>query len=623
MGSLLKPFGKDSKEARIFRAVEQGDVLRLKPLAPCRSELLEIRNKYGWTPLHHAIVFNRKNIVEYLVSAGANIYSKDVEGGEMPLNFAVRQDHAGIAEILIAKGADYMGRGEHTLPPLHLAAIMGCLNSAKLLISLGAEVNMEFKVSLCKPDASDINSKENIENRENSEILAAVHIQRGLIPLHLAIHGGHEDIVKLLIANGAEVNARDSDYDTPLIKAAQAGAGGIIVALLKAGADVNAADMTGKTPLHHLVMTGSIDDITLAVNEGANVNAADNNGMTPLFFVPLSERSREKAEFLISRGADINIKDGEGTSLLQHAVIMEDREMLEVLTSHKFRAEDVFDFVIMGDTEITEKLTDEKPEQLNSQNPAGFTPLHFAAMTGNKPMLDMLLKKGADVNLLTKNGQSPLHRASSVEVAQALIDAGAKVVSDALDFSPILLPLKSIEVMDLLISKGANVNTGDTSGLNPLITAAVNEDIEKIEYLISKGASVDEKLLMGGTALHWVLFDGKEKSAAALIKAGASPHLTNHSGETPLHIAANRELTESAKLLLERGVNVNEKDNEGITALHYAALGMGSASEEAKKEMIKLLISAGADANAMDNLNRTPRDYAISRGFIGILDLLQ
>lgn len=617
MGSILKPFGKDSKEAKVFKAVERGDMLRLKPLIPDKSELLEIRNKYGWTPLHHAVVFNRENVVEYLVSVGANIYSKDVEGGEMPLNFAVRHDYADIADILISKGADYMGRGEHTLPPLHLAAIMGSVKSAKLIISLGAEVNREFKLSLCKPDAKDT------KNGENGEILADLPIQRGLIPLHLAIHGLHEEMVDLLIANGADVNARDSDYDTPLIKAAQGGSEAIIMALVKAGADVNAADMSGKTPLHHLMMSGDMETVTLLINSGANVNAADNSGLTPVFFVPLTGKSRAKVELLISRGAEINIKDGEGTSLLQHTVIMEDPEMLEVLKSHDVRVDDIFDAVIMGNVEAVEKLIDEKPEVLNSQNPAGFTPLHFAAMTGNKSMLDMLLKKGADVHLLTKNGQSPLHRAVTVEVAQTLIDAGAEVVSDAPDFSPILFPLKSMEVMNLLISKGADVNRKDPSGMNLLITAAVNGNAEISEYLISKGANPDEKLVMGGTALHWVLFDGKEEIAATLIKAGTSVNIKNYSGETPLHIAANGGLVASAKLLTEKGVTVNEPDNEGRTALHYAALGMGTVNEEAKREMIKLLIAAGADVNKTDNLHRTPRDYAVSRGFIGILDLLE
>lgn len=616
MGRILKPFGKGSKEKQIFDAVERGDMLRLKPLIPDRCDLLEIRNKYGWTPLHHAVIFNRKNVVEYLVSVGANIYSKDAEGGEMPLSFAVRFDYDDIADILISKGADYMGRGEHTLPPLHLAAIMGSVKTAKLMISLGAEADREFRLSLCKPDAADA------KNDENDRILSDLPIQKGLTPLYLAIFGGHEETVELLIANGANVNARDSDYDTPLIKAAKAGNDAIVKILMKAGADVNAADIGGKTALHHLSTNASLESIKLLMDAGANVNAADNAGMTPIFHIHPNEDNRETVEFLIFRGAEINIKDGEGTSLLQHSVIMECSGMTEILKSRGIRGDNIFDSVIMGDVAIVEKLINEDPALLNSQNPAGFTPLHFAAMTGNKPMLDMLLKRGADVNLLTKNRQSPLHRALTVETAQALIDAGANVVSDSSDFSPILLPLKSIEVMDLLISKGADVNEKDPSGMTLLITSSVNEDIKVTEYLISKGANIDEKLVMGGTALHWVLFDGKEKIAAALINAGASPHLKNYSGETPLHIAANGCLTGSAKLLTEKMANVNEPDNEGRTALHYAALGMCSADEEAKREMIKLLISAGADVSRTDNLNRTPRDYAVSRGFIGVLDLL-
>ncbi len=616
MGSIFKPFGKDSKEERIFRAVERGDMLRLKPLIPCKSELLEIRNKYGWTPLHHAVIFNRKNVVEHLISVGANIYSKDAEGGEMPLNFAVRFDYDDIADILISRGADYMGRGEHTLPPLHLAAIMGSVKSARLIIALGAEVDREFRLSLCKPDAK------NARSEDGSEILAEIHIQKGLTPLHLAIHGQHKEMVKLLIENGADVNARDSDYDTPLIKAAQTGNNEIIRALIKAGADVNAADMSGKTALHHLIMSGDMESIALLTEGGANVNAADNDGMTPIFGVPVSDGLMEIVEYLISKGAEINIKDGEGTSLLQHTAIMGAGDMVEILKQSEVLTSDVFDSVVKGNVESVEKLIDEKPALLNSGNPAGFTPLHFASMTGNKTILDMLLKKGADVHLLTKNGQSPLHRASNVEVAQALIDVGAKVVSDSPDFSPILFPLKSVDVMELLISKGADVNRKDPSGMNLLITSALNSDASVLEYLISKGANPDEKLVMGGTALHWVLFDGKEEVAETLLNAGASPHIKNYSGETPLHIAANGGLVESVRLLTKLGVNPNETDNEGRTALHYSALGMGNPDEVKKREIIEILTAVGADVKIADNLQRTPGDYAVSRGYIGILDLL-
>lgn len=616
MGRILKPFGKGSKEDQIFHAVERGDMLRLKPLIPDKSELLEIRNKYGWTPLHHAVIFNRKNVVEHLVSVGANIYSKDAEGGEMPLNFAVRFDYDDIADILISRGADYIGRGEHTLPPLHLAAIMGSVRSARLIIALGAEVDRDFRLSLCKPDSKNFN------NEDGSEILTDIQIQKGLTPLHLAIHGQHKEMVELLIENGADVNNRDSDYDTPLIKASQTGNAGIIKALIKGGADVNAADMSGKTALHHLIISGDMETIAMLIDGGANVNAADNDGSTPIFGVPMSDGHRKIGEYLISKGAEINIKDGEGTSLLQHTAIMGTGEMLETLKNKGVRIMDVFDAVIMGNVESAAKFIDENPTLLNSGNPAGFTPLHFAAMTGNKPMLDMLLKKGADVYSLTKNGQSPLHRASNAEVAQVLIDAGAKVVSDSPDFSPILFPLKPVDVMELLILKGADVNMKDPSGMNFLITVALNADASVLEYLISKGANPDEKLVMGGTALHWVLFDGKEEIAATLLEAGSSPHIKNYSGETPLHIAANGGLVESVRLLTKHGVNPNETDNEGRTPLHYAALGMGNPDEAKKKEIIEILTAVGADVNITDNLQRTPRDYAVSRGYIGILELL-
>ena len=603
MGSIFKPLGKNSGGAEIFRAIEKGDIETLKSLVPQKSELLEIRNKYGWTPLHHAVMFNQKEIVEYLVSIGANIFSKDSDGGEMPLNFAVRKDYDEIAQILISKGADYMGRGEHTLPPLHIAAIMNSIKSAKLIISLGADVNKEFKVSLYQPVP---NGNGNGEGQENSTPSLP---SRGLTPLHLAIYNGNEEIAKMLIFNGASVNTRDSGDDTPLHKAVEISSPQMVQALITAGADVNAKDQHSLTPLHRAAASGNKETIEILLNEGADIDSTTDDGMTPLFYTAMSPENYEAARFLIEKGASVDITDNEGATLRQNFIVMECYKMLGLIPGSRIPSKNIFDEIILGNTEQVESLIEENREIVNEANPAGFTPLHFASMTGDSRMVKLLLYHGANLHLLTKNGQSPLHRVQNAVTGEILLSAGAKVKSDEPGFSPILLPIKPIEVMELLIEKGADVNERDASGLSPLITAAMTKNIKAVEFLMSKGANPEEKFIMGGTVLHWAFFNGHEDIAEVLLNNGASAQSINQTKETPLHVAANHGLVESVKLLIEKGADIKACDIEGKTPLHFAALAMGNPDKDKKEKIIKILTDAGADLNAKDSYRMTPLDY--------------
>jgi ankyrin repeat protein len=134
--------------------------------------------------------------------------------------------------------------------------------------------------------------------------LANAYSADGFIPLGLAVFFGHAETVEALLSGGSDVNAasREAMKVTPLNSAAAARQTAIARVLLAHGANVNARAENNITPLHEAAGNGDLEFATLLLDHGADINAKTRDGKTPLSFA--LERNRiEMAEFLRKRGA--------------------------------------------------------------------------------------------------------------------------------------------------------------------------------------------------------------------------------------------------------------------------------------------------------------------------------
>lgn len=103
----------------------------------------------------------------------------------------------------------------------------------------------------------------------------------GVTLLHCAASYGYTDIVCILIATGADINAKDKNGWTPLHYSTNNGPIDTVQVLLDGGADVNAKNNDGETPLLRAAGTGRNDIVELLLIVGAAINVQDNNGLTP------------------------------------------------------------------------------------------------------------------------------------------------------------------------------------------------------------------------------------------------------------------------------------------------------------------------------------------------------
>lgn len=211
------------------------------------------------------------------------------------------------------------------------------------------------------------------------------------------------DIVKELIAAGADVNARDKNGETPLIRACVKENLGIFGALMAAGAanSDNVNNNNGKTPLIDACDLGQLDIVRALIHTGADVNAQDEYKNTPLTYTCSKRDHADIVRLLLEAGADANTaKSGVEMPLMCAA------------NPSKFEL-----FIGRGPSEKEYKAVRNKNRR------------------GSMAFLKALIDAGADVNVRDDSGMSPLMWAANdafSNTIQVLLDAGTDI--DAKDF---------------------------------------------------------------------------------------------------------------------------------------------------------------------------------------------
>ncbi|MEN6426655.1 MAG: ankyrin repeat domain-containing protein [Phycisphaerales bacterium] len=205
---------------------------------------------------------------------------------------------------------------------LHDAAVAGDLVGVQRLLSDGVDVNSR--------DREGYTALHHAARQAHQELVklliekgAEVNVVAGAggeTPLHAAVvcvyrdpvvKVGEKSVVRLLAAAGADLNAADADGATPLHRATSLGNARAVKHLLAAGANANARDCRGETPLHKAVLCDSVELLERLLARGGDVNAANQDGWTPLHVAALYHCTRSY-DFLMAHGADPDIKNSEG-----------------------------------------------------------------------------------------------------------------------------------------------------------------------------------------------------------------------------------------------------------------------------------------------------------------------
>ena len=352
----------------IYRAVDNGNLEAVDMMLAKDPNILHSHDKNGYSLLHRAALAGRKQIAELLISRGAAVDDRALDGnGATSLHLAADQGHKDIVLFLIEKGADVnrIARGNYfRWTPLAFASVKGHKDVVQVLIQKGANVKPAGK--------SRIN------------------------PLLFAVYKGHKDIVELLLENGAELGLKGRQKWGLLHEAVYEGHKDVAEFLIKKGLDPDQRDYSGKTPLHVIIYwkRERVDIVRLLLDSGADVNAVTDRGSTPLHLAAACGFEKCVA-LLLERGAAIDSMDELGRTPLYMAGRSGGKSMLGLLLSMHTASR-------KGDLAAVSSLLDKYPQLIHLRDEEGKTPLHHAVENNHVKIAALLIARGANVNVKSK-----------------------------------------------------------------------------------------------------------------------------------------------------------------------------------------------------------------------------
>ena len=383
--------------------------------------------------------------------------------------------------------------------------------------------------------------------------------------------------------------------------------------------------VTSAATIQELILSGDLAAVKAMIESDSGLlSARGADGLTPLHTAAYNGKL-EIAEYLISKGADVNIRSVSASTPMHGAALRGHAEVVRLLIA--------------------------KGADVNIANASGFVPVINASIGGNVGIVRMLIDAGANVRAKTVGGLSALMHAASnghIEVARMLLAAGATL--DDVDQSGSTMIhyaalMGDTALIRMCLQGGLPLDAPDSSGQTPLLYAASRANLEAVKMLLTMGANVNAADTLGENSLHKAVFSGFAATRPAgfldvirlLIEKGIEVDHKNTGGYAPLVFAINLADTNVTNLMIDAGADFNNfggraipplitaisqspsefvsywlnrgartdvrEPNSGATALHAAVL-------RGNLPIVQELLAKDTSVNETDNDGRTPLDLA-------------
>lgn len=536
----------------------------------------------GWgEALYSATMQRNATIVRLLHEAGADLGWHQEIGGETALHGAVtayRSDE--VIAYLLGAGADPNARNDSQFTPLHSAVQHYEYNDSYLdvlraLIAAGARLDAVDTYTRTPYDAARDESKRHLVELVVNEPLASgaslevLASKQSWATLAIWYEAGRRDEVLAFIERGVSVDAPPDVKAAPLVHAAiDAGDVELVRILLARGADAKRVEHYGTSMIQLAAGKGSIELFELFLERGADPRAFDDFHGTAIH---AAAAHPELLRWIIERG--ISVDFGPAKSPMLSAVGSDNVESVRLLLdagvspngADSYGNQPIFSAIEKGNAEVVALLC-AKGQALDVVNKqTGDTPITAAAKAGNASVVRALIDAGADLTAKTRDdddGLALIARRKELrrEFADVLAAHGVDTSSPA-SFEPLEPALREpspwfvavyrgdLEAMKQLVAQ-TTVDERDAYGATALMYAIDAQRADLVEWLLDAGADVRAKDASGTSVSGYAPFQS-DPTIDALIEARAGSKLL--SMDVLNERAGRSMLSGDARKLLERG----------------------------------------------------------------------
>jgi ankyrin repeat protein len=582
----------------LISAARRGRVDVVRSLISHRADASKQDSVIQGTALLHAAGNGHLDVVIALLEASRNEINIAGQRYATPLLVALNNEHVEVANYLLESGADVMLADADGDTALHLAAGSGLLTSVTsslaqdtVAIDVANHQGATALINAARRGRADVvkllieggadTSKQDIQSQ-------------GTALLHAA-YSGHLDVVKVLLeTSNAELNTMGQQAITPLLGALNKEHVEIATYLVASGADITLADEDGDTALHLAAQKGYVTLVECMLQVGGvEVNAPGLMGLTPLMHAATKGHASVVGRLLLVPDLQLNRQTKAGSN-----------ELVRFVEQAREAG--------MGSQSSLEGL---------QRRANGHTALMLAVMGGHTAAAEQLLAASADPKLVDGVENTVLHLAarcgmlSLVERLLALGDLDINTLN-AQNASALLLALQGghIEVVNCLLAAGADVTFADEDGDTALHLAVIGGELALVRRLLGLNLNIDATNLRGLTPLMLAIMKEQVEIVDCLLSAEADAMHVDADGDTVLHLAAGSGLLTCVTLLLAQDSLVIDVAN------HQGATALIAAARRGRVDVVRSLISHGADASKQDSvIQGTALLHAAGNGHLDVV----